>query len=93
MHGDYGEEMAGIVFLASDTGVRPGELAALQWTDLDPANREATISRALDDQGGIKPPKNGLARTIIPPPRTLEALSMAARRTDSPCVLHTPTGR
>ena len=42
-HGDYGEEMAAIILFAAYIGVRPGELAALKWTDLDPANREATI--------------------------------------------------
>jgi integrase len=91
--GDYGDEMAAIVLFAAYTGVRPGELSALQWPDLDPANREATISRALDGQGGIKAPKNGLARTIILPPRALEALGMVARRTDSPYVFHSPRGR
>lgn len=92
-HGDYGDEMAAIILFAAYTGVRPGELAALQWPDLDPANREATISRALDGEGGIKPPKNGLARKVILPPRALEALGMVAHRTDSPYVFHTPRGR
>ncbi len=92
-HGDYGEEMAAIILFVAYTGMRPGELAALKWTDLDPANREATISRALDGWGGIKRPKNGLARTIVLPPRALEALSMVARRTDSPYVFHALRGR
>lgn len=92
-HGDYGDEMAAIVLFAAYTGVRPGELAAVQWADLDPANREAIICRALDGQGGEKAPKNGLARTIILPPRALEALGLVARRTDSPYVFHSPRGR
>src|SRR5436853_420867 len=73
-HRDYGDEFAALIVFAAYTGVRPGELAALQWHDLDPANREATIGRALDGQGGVKPPKNGLERTIILPPPVLAAL-------------------
>jgi integrase len=92
-HGDYGDEMTAIILFAAYTGVRPGELSALQWTDLDPANRQAVISRALDGQGGEKAPKNGLARPIILPPRALEALSLVARRTDSPHVFHSPRGK
>jgi integrase len=92
-HGDYGDEAAAIVLFAAYTGLRPGELAALRWDDLRPAEREATISRALDGSGGEKPPKNGLARVIILPPRALEALSLVARRTDSPYVFHSPRGR
>jgi integrase len=93
VHGDYGAEAAAIVLFAAYTGVRPGELAALQWSDLRPEDREATITRALDGAGGEKAPKNGLARVIVLPPRALEALSMVARRTDSPYVFHTPRGR
>lgn len=92
VHGDYGDEFAALIVFAAYTGVRPGELAALQWHDLDPANREATIRRALDGQGGVKPPKNGLERTIILPPSALVALGQVARRTDSPFVFHTPRG-
>jgi integrase len=92
-HGDYGDEMAAIVLFAAYTGVRPGELGALRWADLDPANRQAVISRALDGQGGEKPPKNGLARPIILPPRALEALGMVTRHRDSPWVFHSPRGK
>jgi integrase len=93
VHGDYGDEMAAIILFAAYTGVRPGELAALEWGDLDPANRLAWISRALDGQGGVKAPKNGQAREIILPPRALEALSMVARRVGSDRVFHSPRGR
>lgn len=92
-HGDYGDDMAAIILFAAYTGVRPGELAALRWSDLDPANRHAVISRALDGQGGEKVPKNGLARPIILPPRALEALGMVTRRSQSPYVFHSPRGK
>jgi integrase len=92
-HGDYGDEAAALILFAAYTGVRPGELAALQWDDLNPVDREATISRTLDGQGGVKVPKNGLERIIVLPPLALQALSMVARRTDSPYVFHTSRGR
>jgi integrase len=81
-HRDYGEEAAALVLFAAYTGVRPGELAALRWCDLDIANRRATISRALDGQGGIKSPKNGRPRRIVLPPQALRALSMLPRPLD-----------
>ena len=92
-HGDYGDEMAAMILFAAYTGIRPGELAALRWPDLDPANRQAVISRALDGQGGEKAPKNGLGRPIVLPPRALEALGMVTRRSDSPYVFHTLRGK
>lgn len=92
-HEDYGDEAAAIILFAAYTGIRPGELAALKWADVRPADREATISKAADGDGGEKAPKNGLARVIVLPPRALEALSLVARRTDSPYVFHTVRGR
>lgn len=85
--------MAAIILFAAYKGVRPGELAAMRWTDLDPANRQAVISRALDGQGGEKAPKNGLALPIVLPPRALEALGMITRRYDSTYVFHSPRGK
>jgi integrase len=86
-------KMAAIILFAAYTGVRPGELGALKWVDLDPANRQAVISHGLDGQGGEKSPKNGLARPIVLPPRALEALGAVARRADSPYVFHSPRGK
>jgi hypothetical protein len=51
--------------------------------------REATIRRTLDGEGS-KAPKNGVERIIVLPPLALQALSMVARRTDSPYVLPHP---
>ena len=90
-HGDFGDEAAAIVLFAAYTGVRPGELAALRWCDLDVANRRATISRALDGQGGIKTPKNGKPRRIVLPPQALRVLSELPRPLDGQDpVFHTP---
>jgi integrase len=93
-HGDYGDEIAALIVFAAYTGVRPGELAALRWSDLDIPNRRATISRALDGQGGIKPPKNGRPRRIVLPPQALRALSTLPRPLDdAELIFHTPRGK
>jgi integrase len=93
-HGDYGDEAAAIITFAAYTGVRPGELAALQWRDLDIANETATIHRALDGQGGLKAPKNGRPRRIVLAPHALRALSTIARPLSSEeFVFHTVRGR
>lgn len=94
IHGDYGDEAAALVLFAAYTGVRPGELAALRWSDLDLTGRRATISRALDGQGGLKAPKNGKPRVIVLAPQALRALGMLARPLlDEEYVFHTPRGR
>ncbi|MGZ4237456.1 MAG: tyrosine-type recombinase/integrase [Solirubrobacteraceae bacterium] len=93
-HGDYGDEIAALIVFAAYTGVRPGELAALRWSDLDIPNRRATISRALDGQGGIKSPKNGKPRRIVLPPQALRALGTLPRPLDdAELIFHTPRGK
>lgn len=93
-HGDYGDEAAAVILFAAYTGVRPGELAALQWRDVDIPVRRATISRALDGAGGEKPPKNGLSRQIVLPLPAVRALDLLARAlSDDEYVFHTPRGK
>lgn len=87
---DATRDAKGVVLL----GVRPGELAALRWCDLDIPNRRATIRRALDGQGGIKPPKNGKARRVVLPPPALRALGMVPRPLNQEdTIFHTPRGK
>lgn len=52
-----------ILALALETGMRPGELVALKWTDIDFANRTITVSRAIS-LGKVKETKTGKGRTI-----------------------------
>jgi integrase len=93
-HGDFGDEAAALILFAAYTGLRPGELAALRWCDLDIPNRRATISRALDGQGGIKPPKNGKPRRIVLPPQALRALSeLACPLDEQEPIFHSPRGK
>ena len=49
------------------TGMRLGEVVALQWSDLDYSSREIRIERAFSDHathGGIQTPKSGHGRTV-----------------------------
>jgi integrase len=93
-HGDYGDEAAALILFAAYTGLRPGELAALQWSDLNIPARRMTIARALDGQGGVKPPKNGKPRKIVLAPQALRALELVARPlSDGEPVFHTPRGK
>lgn len=91
-HEDYGQEARAIILFLAYTGIRPGELCALQWTDLEPAEREAVVARTVDGTGREKEPKNGLSRRITLPPLALAALGDVPRRVDSPYIFHTVRG-
>ena len=53
--------------------LRPGELEALDWQDIDLAHEQVTICRSVNrEQGGYKSPKNGYARA----PMTVEPALM-----------------
>ena len=57
------------------TGVRVGELTALQWNDIDFKKRTLTVARRLY-QGEIGSPKNGKARTVDLTPHVTETLKI-----------------
>jgi integrase len=53
---------------ALDSGARPGELFALRWPDLDVEGRFITISKSLEELGGVlrvKSPKTAKSRRRI----------------------------
>ena len=55
------------------SGIRPGEAAALKWTDLD--SERINIARTRTSQSdALQPTKTGLTRTIILPKRAVDAL-------------------
>jgi integrase len=87
--GGYGPEFRAMITFAAWTGVRQGELFALQWPDV--VDNEITISRSRKLDGTLGKPKNGRARTIplLPPARVLDDVP---RRPD-PFIFHSPRGR
>jgi len=81
VHEEYGKVIRAAVLFAGYTGVRAGELMALQWTDVDLAHQELTVSRQTRTDG-TAPPKNKRARTVILPPPAKDALLSIPRMAD-----------
>ncbi len=92
-HGEYGLEARAIVLTLAYAGLRPGELCALRWDDLTPADREMHVRRSLDATGQEKLPKNGKPRVVTIPPRALDALSNVPRSLVDGYVFHSIQGR
>jgi integrase len=92
-HGKYGLEVRAMILMLGYTGVRPGELCALRWGDLDARERELHVQRSLDVTGTEKLPKNGKQRIITVPPMALAALSAMPRLLADDYVFHTVQGR
>jgi integrase len=86
-----GELMASALTFAAYTGVRPGELYALEWRDLH--GSEATIDRAArSGTRTIGLPKHHHRRTIVVPEPAQQALERVPRLSDR-LVFPTPTGK
>ncbi len=87
--GGYGPEFRAMIQFAAWTGIRQGELFALQWKDVGESEITITRSRKLD--GTIGAPKNGQPRTapLLPPARVLDDVP---RRPDE-FVFHSPRGK
>lgn len=78
VHGRYGAVLAALVRVGAETGLRPGELFALDRQDLD--GDELRVSRAARSSvREIGPPKNGHPRTVVCPPAAVRALELCPR--------------
>lgn len=85
VHGTYGPVFAAMILVAAWTCVRPGELMALRWCDIDIDRWEADIERQVVRGGGFDQTKTGRMRRIIFPPAAYDALRLLdspARRVD-----------
>jgi integrase len=91
VHGDYGLTFRAMILFAAHVGLRPGELFALERSDvrLD----EVVIRQNLDGTGQLKLPKNGKPRVVILPPPAREALLDVPARLDVPWLFVAKTGR
>ena len=87
--GGYGPEFKSMIQFAAWTGIRQGELFALQWDYVSEGEITVRQSRKLDGSLGL--PKNGEIRTtpVLPPARVLDDVP---RRRD-PFVFHSPRGK
>jgi integrase len=71
--GAYAPQMRALMVVAAYTGMRPGELMALEWPDIDFEAKRIYVQRRLY-QGVIDGLKNGKPKTIALPPPASEAL-------------------
>ena len=78
--GGYADQMRALVIVGAYTGMRPGEMYALRWTDIDLAHNRITVSRRLY-RGRIDTPKNGKAKLIALPPPARDVLLRQPTRT------------
>jgi integrase len=87
--GGYGPEFGALIQFAAWSGLRTGELQALQWEDFEADLIRVRRARKRDGSHGM--PKNGEERLVpfLPPARVLDEVP---RRPD-PFVFHSPRGK
>jgi integrase len=71
--GDYAPQMRALIVFAAYTGMRPGELFELRWSDIDLAANRIVVSRRLY-RGTVDTPKSNRAKTIALPPPAKDVL-------------------
>lgn len=91
-HGEYGPVMATMVTFAAYTGVRPGELFALEWDDL--AGSSIYVRRKADSRTRTIVPytKNGRVREIVYPSIARRAVEAMPRMYEQQTVFVAPQG-
>ena len=79
VHGEYGPTFRAMILFSGYTGLRPGEVFALDWQDVDVAGREVHVNWRLDRQGGRDLPKGNVTRIVALLPPAIEALASIPR--------------
>ena len=80
IHGrDFGPVVRSIVLFAANTGLRPGELAGLDWCDVD-FEAETIHVRQQFHKRRLTLPKSGRTRRVFLPPPAAQALREMPRR-------------
>src|SRR3954447_659958 len=79
LHGSYGLMMRALILFAAYSGMRPGELFALRWSDFDLAAMRIHVRRRYY-KGRLGPPKNGQERTIVLTPQARAVLDAFPRK-------------
>ena len=70
---EYADQMRALMIVGAYTGMRPGELFALEWADIDLAAHRIHVRRRLY-KGELDLPKSNRERVIaLPPPATRRA--------------------
>jgi integrase len=71
---------ASLFMTAAFTGLRQGELLALQWRDVDFAGEVIRVRRSFNAHGGLGTPKSGKVRSVPMVPDVARALASLAAR-------------
>ena len=74
------EQDACLYLTAAFTGLRLGELLALQWRDVDFAGETIRVRRSYNAHGGVGTPKSGKVRSVPMVPEVAHALARLAER-------------
>ena len=77
--GDYAPTMRALITFAAYTGMRPGEIFALEWNDIDLKRMRIRVSRRVY-RGQIDTPKSNKPRLIALTPPARDALLTLPRR-------------
>jgi integrase len=90
---EYGRQVYGpMLEIAAYTGVRPGELYALRFTDVDWTRNTLMVERQYNTRtGGLSAPKNGQARTLALHPRAANAIGRMVKVREE--IASTPQGQ
>jgi integrase len=91
VHGDYASRMRALLTFAAFSGLRPGELMALDWSDINLPALRVTVSKRLY-RGSIDLPKSNKVREIALTPPARDALLSLPER-DGPVFLSKAGGR
>jgi integrase len=74
------ERDAAMFMTAAFTGLRLGELLALQWRDVDFAGEGVRVRRSYNVHGGVGTPKSGKVRSVPMVPDVARTLAALANR-------------
>jgi integrase len=74
------EQDAALYVTAAFTGLRMGELLALQWRDIDYSGEAIRVRRSYNVHGGVGSPKSGQVRGVPMVPDVASALARLADR-------------
>ena len=89
--GDYAPQMQALLIFGAYTGMRPGELFALEWSDIDFKANRVHVQRRLY-RGSLDVPKSNKTRTIALPPPARDVLLRQPTRSGD-LVFLSKTGR
>lgn len=73
--GYHGDHFAALIIVAAWTGLRPGELGGLEWTDVDLHAATLWVRRQSRNDGVVQHTKTGQARRITVAPPAVAALA------------------